>query len=115
MQQAVEENNFTEVVLNRSCDQPILVNFGTSWCGLCKILEPLINRAIPSWHGRLEVVDIDADENMRLANAYKIQNLPTLLVFVDGKVVQRFDRFRNREELQRSLDEILVPDEAVRA
>jgi thioredoxin 1 len=115
MRQAVEEKNFTESVLNRSYSRPVLVNFGAPWCGLCKILQPLLNRAIPTWNGRLEVAHIDADDNLKLSSAYRIQNLPTLLVFVDGEVVQRFDRFHSREDLQRSIDLVLLPSEAVSA
>jgi thioredoxin 1 len=108
MAQSVEEKNFTDLVLLASHQRLILLNFGAPWCGLCKILQPLINRAIPIWDDQVEVLNIDADDNLRLASTYRIRTLPTLLLFANGEVVQRFDRFHNRDDLQRSLDQILV-------
>jgi thioredoxin 1 len=115
MQQSVEEKNFTDMVLLSSHQRPVVVNFGAPWCGLCKILQPLINRAIPSWDDQIEVLNINADDNLRLASKYRIQTLPTLLVFANGEVVQRFDRFHNRDDLQRSLDRIMLPNSPVSA
>jgi thioredoxin 1 len=115
MQQSVEEKNFTEMVLLASHQQLVLLNFGTSWCGLCKILQPLIDRAIPTWEGQVQVLNIDADDNLRLASTYRIRTLPTLLLFANGEVVQRFDRFNNRDDLQHSLDNILISHDRILA
>jgi thioredoxin 1 len=115
MQQPVEEKNFTEMVLQGSHHRPVLVNFGAPWCGLCRILQPLINQAIPTWEDQIEVLHINADDNLRLSSTYRIKALPTLLVFSEGKVVQRFDQFRNRDDLQSSLDGIIVPNSRVSA
>jgi thioredoxin 1 len=115
MQQPVEEKNFTDMVLLGSHRRPVLVNFGAPWCGLCRILQPLINRAIPTWKDQIEVLHINADDNLRLTSTYRIQTLPTLLVFFDGEVIQRFDRFNNRDDLQRSLDRVIIPNSRISA
>jgi thioredoxin 1 len=112
MQQSVEEKNFTEMVLLASHQHLVLLNFGAPWCGLCKILQPLIDRAIPTWEDQIEVLHINADENLKLASTYRIRTLPTLLLFANGEVVQRFDRFNSRDDLQHTLDHLLVyPDQ----
>ena len=115
MQQSVEEKNFTEMVLLASHQHLVLLNFGAPWCSLCKILQPLIDRAIPTWENQIEVLNIDADDNLRLASTYRIRTLPTLLLFADGEVVQRFDRFNNRDDLQHSLDNILISQDRILA
>ncbi len=115
MQQSVEEKNFTEKVLLASHQHLVLLNFGAPWCGLCKILQPLINRAIPTWEDQIEVLNIDADDNLRLASTYRIRTLPTLLLFANGEVVQRFDRFNSRDDLQHSLDSIMVSHRRISA
>jgi thioredoxin 1 len=115
MPQSVEEKNFTDLVLLASHQHLVLLNFGAPWCGLCKILQPLINRAIPTWENQIEVLNIDADDNLKLASAYRIRTLPTLLLFANGEVVQRFDRFNNRDDLQHSLDHIVVPHSRISA
>jgi thioredoxin 1 len=115
MQQSVEEKNFTEMVLRASHQHLVLLNFGAPWCGLCKILQPLVDRAIPTWEDQIEVLNIDADDNLRLASKYRIRTLPTLLLFANGEVVQRFDRFNSRDDLQHSLDSIMISHSRISA
>ena len=115
MQQSVEEKNFTEMVLLASHQHLVLLNFGAPWCGLCKILQPLIDRAIPTWENQIEVLNVNADDNLKLASTYRIRTLPTLLLFANGEVVQRFDRFNNRDDLQHSLDNILISHDRILA
>jgi thioredoxin 1 len=103
MQPSVNELNFTSEVLARSHQVAILVNFGAPWCGLCKMLQPLLDQFSPEWAGRMESVYINADENLKLCSTYRIQALPTLLMVVDGEVVRKYDRFHDRDDLRHTL------------
>ena len=96
---SVNQQNFKTLVL--SSPKPILVYFGAPWCGLCHFVKPLLNRLNHEWQDKLMVVEVNADANLHLANTYKLKNLPTLLLFRQGKVVQRLEDFRVREDLHR--------------
>ncbi len=111
--QAIDDRSWSTEVLSLSRLTPILVNFGAPWCGLCRVLQPLLNQFEPHQSGQVKLVNINTDENLKLANAYRITTLPTLLLVIDGEIVQRLEQFRDREDLRRSLEQIVIPAEAV--
>jgi thioredoxin 1 len=70
-----------------SQDVPVLVDFGATWCGHCKDLEPHLERLEADYAGKLKVVRIDVDERSNLALHYGIDGLPSLFIFKNGRVV----------------------------
>ena len=100
----VTELNFKERVLTSSV--PVLVNFGAPWCGLCKVIEPTLVQFRDRWDGQIQLVNINADDNLKIASTYRLRTLPTLILFADGRVVDRLEGFHSKEDLRVNLDRI---------
>ncbi|MBW4648433.1 MAG: thioredoxin fold domain-containing protein [Kastovskya adunca ATA6-11-RM4] len=103
---SVSERTFTQEVLESST--PVLVDFWAPWCGLCRMIHPLLLEFQSEWGEQIKLVRINADENLKLANTYRLQSLPTLVLLEGGQVVYRFDCFHSREDLRRVLENVVV-------
>ena len=82
----VNKNNFAQEVLRS--EKPVLVDFWASWCGPCRMLGPVIDQ-LGSELTDVKVCKIDVDANQDLAAKYKVETIPTLVVFEGGKEVKR--------------------------
>ncbi len=91
-----------------------LLSFGASWCHLCHLLQPILNRVVAEWNDTIDFLAVDVEQDWTLARQYNIRTLPALLlVESDGRVVQRIDSFRNREDMVRQC-EMLVQSQTLR-
>lgn len=80
-------SEFEEKVINS--DVPVLVDFWAEWCGPCKAIGPSIEELATEYAGRARVFKVDVDENSDVAGKYGIRSIPAILVFKDGKEVDR--------------------------
>jgi thioredoxin 1 len=78
---------------------PVLVDFTAVWCGPCKMLDPLVRQLALEWEGRVKVVKLDIDENQDLTLQYQVMGVPTLILFVKGKPVQRVSGYQPKDRL----------------
>jgi thioredoxin 1 len=101
----ITERNFHRDVLDAA--QPVLVDFGASWCAPCRAIAPSVEAIAAAYDGRVRVGACDVDRNPDLANRCDIRSLPTLLLFRDGRVVGRIVGAVARDRIQRLVEEVL--------
>ena len=103
---SVNERTFEKEVLESPV--PVLVNFWAPWCGLCRVLNPLLAQLQAESGDQIKLVEINPDKSLKLANNYQITSLPTLLVFENGKIHHRFDAFKGREDLRLAIQNLVA-------
>jgi putative thioredoxin len=102
---------FQRDVIERSYDHPVVVDFWAEWCGPCRSLGPVIEKAVDARGDQVELVKVDTDANPGVSRAFGIQSIPAVKAFKDGKVVDEFVGALPPAQVERFLDG-LVPSEA---
>jgi len=82
----VDDASFEKEVLQ--AETPVLIDFWATWCGPCKLISKVVEKAAPEYKGNLKIVKIETDPNPILVEKYEVYGLPTLMVFKDGEPVK---------------------------
>jgi putative thioredoxin len=107
----ITEASFQSAVIDRSRELPVVVDFWADWCGPCRQLGPVLERAAAARAGKLELAKIDVDANPTIARTYGIQGIPAVKAFRDGEVAAEFVGVQPPLAVDRFLDSLL-PSEA---
>lgn len=100
--QEINDANFQAEVVNS--DQVVLVDFWAPWCGPCRQIAPVVEQLAGENAGSAKVVKVNVDDAMQCAQNYGVSSIPTLMVFKDGEVVDRFVGVQPKTRLQQALD-----------
>ena len=96
--------NFQEIIAS---EKPVLIDFSAEWCGPCKMMPPILQQVKHNLGDKITILKIDIDKNPSAANAYKIQSVPTLMIFQNGQQKWRQSGVVQAGQLQQVLQQYL--------
>ena len=95
-------STFSEII---NSSTPTLVDFYADWCGPCKMMKPILEELKSAVGEKAKIIKIDVDKNPQVANAYKIQGVPTLIIFKDGQIKWRQSGVVSAQNLQQLINQ----------
>lgn len=101
MVREINDNNFENIVINS--ENLSIVDFWAPWCGPCRKMSAVIDEVANEFEGKVNVCKINTDENMKSAKEYSISGLPSILIFKDGKPIERLVGLMPKDTLSNNI------------
>jgi len=99
--QSVTSQTFDQEVIQSAV--PVIVDFWATWCGPCRAIKPVLESMSNEANGQFKVVGVDVDQESDLSTKYSVSAIPTLLVFKNGEVVERFVGVKTKQDLLKAV------------
>ena len=103
----VNQDQFIEEVIEKSKTVPVVVDFWAPWCGPCKQLTPVLESIVNKKNGKIILAKINVDENQAIAAQLKIQSIPTVYGFVDGRPIDAFQGAQPESKIEAMIDKLI--------
>ena len=97
----ITDDNFQQLL---DGGKPLFIDFWAVWCGPCRLVGPIVEQLAPSYDGKAVIGKLDVDNNPRTAATFGVTSIPTMIMFKDGKQVDRMVGARPKGELQSFID-----------
>lgn len=104
MEVTITSENFASL---KAGDKPLVVDFWATWCGPCRMLAPIISELADEYEGKIVVGKCDVEENEDLAGEFGIRNIPTILFFKNGEVVNKVIGAQPKAKLEEAFKNLL--------
>jgi len=101
----LNEGNFDSIVLNSS--NPVVVDFWATWCGPCRKLSPLIDEIAADYEGKVKFAKVNIQDNLEIAKKFSISGIPCLIIFKDGKAVERMTGLMPKATIASNIEKYL--------
>ncbi len=101
----ITDSNFEETVLKS--DKPVMVDFWAAWCGPCRMVGPIIDELSEEYEGKAIIGKVDIDSNQQYAAQFGVRNIPTVLIFKDGELVDRKVGVSSKNDYAKALDKLI--------
>ena len=100
----IKDSNMKELLAG---GQPLVVDFWAPWCGPCKMMLPIVDELAAEYEGRVQIGKLNVDENPETCEEYGIMNIPTMLFFKNGELVNRHIGATRKADLQQIIETLL--------
>lgn len=104
MEVKITNENFETL---KNSEQPLVVDFWATWCGPCRMIAPIVSELADEYDGKITVGKCDVEENDDVAAEFGIRNIPTLLFFKNGQLVDKIVGAASKEKINEKMQTIL--------